>query len=114
MTNGPSTADAVERQVAAYNARDIEAFVTCHADDVVIEGPDGVISMRGRDEVRTAYGSLFGRSPGLHAEIASRIRVGRWVIDEEIVTGHPAGDLHAVAIYHLDDTGLIDHVRLLV
>jgi hypothetical protein len=35
------------------------------------------------------------------------------VIDEERVTGHPAGSLHAALIYRLSSDGLIEHVQLL-
>jgi hypothetical protein len=43
----------------------------------------------------------------------SRIRVGSYVVDEEHITGRLNEDLHAVAIYHLDEDGLIDHVRFM-
>jgi hypothetical protein len=106
--------DAVERQVEAYNAGDVEAFVACYADDAVIEDADGQVEMSGRAEMRKAYGDLFERNPDLRGEIVSRIRVGAYVVDEERITGYSGGDLHAVAIYRLDDEGLIDRVRLLL
>jgi hypothetical protein len=105
--------DAVERQVEAYNAGDVDAFVACYADDVVVENAEGEVQMSGRDEMRQAYGKLFAGCTDLHAEIPARIRVGSYVVDEERVSGHPAGDLHVVAIYRLDDEGLIDRVRFL-
>jgi len=105
--------DAVERQVEAYNARDVEAFVACYAEEVVLENAGGEIQMSGRDEMRQTYGELFERCPDLHGEIAARIRVGPYVVDEERVSGHSAGDLHVVAIYRLDEKGLIDRVRFL-
>ena len=105
---------AVDRQLEAYNARDAEAFAACYALGVVVEGADGTVTMRGRDELRDAYHSFFAANPDLHAEVVTQIRIGRHVIDEELLTGRPAGDLRAVAIYRLDDEGLIDHVRFLV
>jgi hypothetical protein len=113
MATSETPDDAVERQVRAYNERDLEEFVDCYADDVVVEDGDGGILIRGRDEMRERYGRLFVRSPDLHAEILTRIRVGSYVIDEERVTGRPDGDMHAVAVYRLDGDGLIDRVRLL-
>jgi hypothetical protein len=105
--------DAVERQVQAYNDRDVEAFVACYAQEVVFENADGEPQTSGRDEMRKRYGELFDRAPNLHADIPSRIRVGSYVVDEERVTGSPGGDIHAVAIYRLDGDGLIDRVRFL-
>jgi hypothetical protein len=49
----------------------------------------------------------------MHAEIVGRIRVGSYVVDEERITGGSGEHVHAVAIYRLDDGGLIDRVRLL-
>jgi hypothetical protein len=105
--------DAVDRQARAYNAGDLEAFLACYAEGVVVESSEGAVVMTGRDEMRDRYSRLFSRSPNLHAEIVTRIRVGSYVIDEERITGHPDGDAHAVAIYRLDGDGLIDRCRLL-
>jgi len=105
--------DAVERQVEAYNAGDVDAFVACYANDVVFEDADGAAQTGGRDEMRKRYGELFASAPNLHAEITSRIRVGSYVVDEERVSGLPNGEIHAVAIYKLDDEGLIERVRFL-
>ena len=106
--------DAVERQVEAYNEHDLEGFIACYAETVVIENGAGEVLMSGRDEMRERYGPLFAGSPSLHGEIVTRIRVGSYVVDEERVTGGPAGDIHAVAIYRIDGDGLIDRVRFLL
>jgi hypothetical protein len=105
--------DAVDRQVRAYNERDLDGFVDCYADGVVVEDGEGGVLMSGRDEMRERYGRLFASAPDLHAEILTRIRVGSYVVDEERVTGRPDGDMHAVVVYRLDDDGLIDRVRFL-
>ena len=41
--------DAVEKQVEAFNARDLDAFVACYGREVVIEDADGGAQMSGRD-----------------------------------------------------------------
>ena len=105
--------DAVERQVRAYNAHDLDGFIACYARTVVVEDADGRVVMNGREEMRERYGRLFAAAPGLRADIVSRLRVGSYVVDDEHVTGRPGGDLHAIAIYRLDEDGLIDRVRLL-
>jgi hypothetical protein len=117
MSNAATPEDAsdpVARQVDAYNDRDIDAFLSCYAPDTVIEDAAGKVVMRGHDAMRTAYAEFFAASPNLHAEIATRIRIGDYVIDEERITGgrDPADEGRAVAIYHLA-AGLIDHVRLI-
>jgi len=106
--------DPVERQVEAYNRRDIDAFLACYAPDTVVENATGTVVMRGDDETRVTFSELFRGSPDLRAEIATRIRVGEYVIDEERITGRrgAADEIRVVAIYHLKD-GVIDHVQLI-
>jgi hypothetical protein len=105
--------DAVEQQVAAYTDHDIDAFVACYSENVVVEDERRQTSLHGRTELRRRYSALFSAAPTLKATITSRIRVASSVLDEEHVAGHPSGEVHAVAIYRLDADGLIEHVRLL-
>jgi hypothetical protein len=106
--------DTVERQLRAYNRRDLDAFLDCYSPEVVIADGNGNVLMRGRDAMRAAYGELFGDSPALHAEAATRIRVGDYVIDEEVVTGRRGSpdEIRVAAIYHVAGD-FIDHVRLI-
>ena len=97
-TKGEAVEDAVRRQEQAYNAHDVEAFVACYAEDVVVEDADGNIVMNGRDDMRERYRRLFAESPDVRAEVVTRIRVGAWVVDEEWVIGRAGGDIHAVAV----------------
>jgi hypothetical protein len=108
-----SVDNAVERQVRAYNAHDLDEFIACYAETVLVEDADGRVLINGREAMREHYGRLFEASPNLQAEIVSRMRVGSYVIDKEYVRGRPDGDLHAVAIYRIDERGLIDRVRFI-
>jgi hypothetical protein len=105
--------EAVDRQVDAYNAGDIDGFASCYAEDLVIVDAAGTELTRGRAQLVEQYGRWFARNPELHVEIVSRIEVGAFVIDAEHVTGTPDGDIHAVAIYHVDADGRIDRVQFL-
>ena len=105
--------DAVESQLEAYNAHDVSAFVECHSTTVTIEDAVGTVRVRGRDQLRDMYSSFFERAPDVRAEVLHRARVGAYVVDEERITGGPAGEQHAVAVYRIDDGGLISQVRLL-
>lgn len=104
---------AVERQVLAYNAHDLDEFIACYAETVVVEDADGNVLMKGREEMREQYGRIFNACPDVRGEILSRMRVGSFIVDEEHVTGRPDGDLHAIAIYRLDKGGLIARVQFL-
>lgn len=113
-----SRIDPVDAQLAAYNARDVEAFIACYTTDCTIEDGTGTRLMSGHDEMRTRYRALFDGSPNLHCEIVHRTRIGCYVIDEEAIRGRLPGvnpELRrAVVIYRVDaDAGLISHVRML-
>ena len=108
-----NAAEAVDRQVEAYNARDVGAFAACYAEDLVIVDAGGAELTQGRAQLAEQYGRWFARNPELHVEIVSRIEIGAFVIDAEVVTGTPDGPMQAVAIYRVDDDGLIDRVQFL-
>lgn len=107
----------IQDQVDAYNAHDVERFVSFYHPDAVLEGPDGNVTMRGHDQIRGFYGPIFAQSPDLHVDIPQRIHVGSWVIDEEQgrgmnVEGFPP-KLHCAVIYQVVD-GKIVRSRMLI
>ena len=109
--------DAVQRQLDAYNARDLDRFLAAYAPDATIEDGAGNVLMRGHDGMRAMYSPLFAGSPDLRAEVVNRIAVGEYVIDEERTTGfnfpgYPT-ELHAAVVYRLVGDQ-IAQVRLLM
>ncbi|WP_166038855.1 amidohydrolase family protein [Sphingosinicella sp. YJ22] len=102
--------EIVQRQLNAYNARDLEAFIaTYHPDVQIYDFPDAP-TMQGHAAMRRQYGAMFERAPALHAYVPRRIAVGNYVIDEEIVSGLPEGRrIRGAAIYEVRD-GLITRV----
>ena len=75
----------VQRQLDAYNARDLDALMATYADDIELyEHPanllaSGAAQVRERQAVRLA-------EPNLHAKLIQRMVMGNMVIDQEIVT----------------------------
>jgi hypothetical protein len=117
MTNDEEKAGAVvQRQIDAYNARDIDAFMACYAEDVELlrfppagSAPDGCSLRSKRDFVDhtsrrcvKTYGRLFRDSPNLHAEIVAGVVHRNIVLDHEHVTGQARGEFTTVAIYEVD------------
>ncbi len=98
--------EVVQRQLNAYNARDIDAFLATYSDSVEVCNFPNQLSMKGKEEMRVTYTGLFERAPNLHAEIKNRIVIGNKVIDEECVR---AGErfFSAVAIYEVADGKII-------
>lgn len=110
----PSPETIVQRQVEAYNARDIEAFLSFYADDVVIRRlPSGEVAWDGKEAMRPRYTERFAENPDLFCAITQRIVHGDWVIDHELVTGvKDRPRVRAVATYEVKN-GLIQNVWFL-
>jgi imidazolonepropionase-like amidohydrolase len=107
----PSPAEAlVQRQLEAYNAWDIEAFLATYAEDVALyelgfgkTEPFG----RGHDMMRKQYSEFFAKVKP-HVEVTRRIVSGPFIVDfEEGKFGSEA--IQAAAIY-LVEKGRITNV----
>lgn len=112
--------DPVERQRAAYNAHDLDAFLACYALDVLVYDSVGRITAENRDAMTATYETLFARSPRVRARVAQRIRLGPEervvVINEEHVSGyvHDGEESRFVlAVMYEVEGGLIRTVRFL-
>ncbi|WP_424893212.1 nuclear transport factor 2 family protein [Streptomyces sp. XH2] len=105
-----SPEEIVDGQLAAYNARDLEGFLAYYAEDVPVHAfPSGdVLPDRSGPAFRERYATLFAASPGLHAELVSRVTHGRIVIDQERVTGFMGHETRAaMAVYEVGQ----DHIE---
>jgi len=103
-----------QKQLDAYNARDLDRFMECYAEGCIVEDGEGNVLMPDKGAMRKRYQELFEQSPQLHCELRSRIVLEDYVLDEEHVTGHRGSTetRHVVAVYRIRD-GLIQHVRFL-
>jgi hypothetical protein len=74
----------VQRQLDAYNARDLQRFVACYAEQVrVYRPPAAEPVLAGRDALAAHYAANRFHLPGLHAELVARLVMGNKVIDQE-------------------------------
>ena len=92
----------VQRQLNAYNARNIDAFLDTYADDIEIYDFRSNQPEKGKEIMRKNYGEMFKQIPNLYCAIEKRIVIGNKVIDEEKVR---AGNktIHAVAVYEIEN-----------
>lgn len=95
----------VQRQLDAYNARDIEAFIATYTEDAQqFEYPTTLLSS-GSAQLRERITARFGE-PNLHAHLIRRTVMGQVVIDHEEVTRtfpEGTGKIELVAIYEVSD-----------
>lgn len=96
----------VQAQLDAYNARDLEAFLACYADEVTLLAPDGVVVCEGIDALRQRSVQQFG-SAWAPCLLAGRTVLGDWVVDDEYLMGESDSPARNVVAYHVRD-GLID------
>ncbi|KJY94547.1 hypothetical protein TW73_18225 [Pseudoalteromonas piscicida] len=109
----------VEQQLAAYNKRDIDAFVATYHDDVEIHYFPGGIAYSGKEKLKKTYTQLFSRVTCLSAKISNREIQGRFVVDTEVIEfclmrdgEEYKSNYKAIATYEVVD-GLIKRVLFL-
>ncbi|WP_298894460.1 nuclear transport factor 2 family protein [uncultured Psychroserpens sp.] len=96
----------VQRNLEAYNARDIDAFMADYADDIKLYNYPNTLSTEGKEAMRKGYKDWFDRVPDLRAFIKKRIVIGNKVIDEEQVTAN-GKVFNAVAIYEVENGKIV-------
>jgi hypothetical protein len=95
----------VQRQLDAYNARDIDALMAAYADDAQqFEHPSKLLAS-GHAQVRERSVTRF-TEPNLHARLINRIVMGNVVVDRETVTRtfpEGPGCIELIAIYEVQN-----------
>ncbi len=98
----------VQRQLDAYNARDVDAIVATYAEDAEQFEHPATLLAKGRAQLRERFAARFTET-NLHATLLNRMVTGDIVIDHESIRRtFPEGPglLELVAIYQVKD-GLI-------
>jgi uncharacterized protein (TIGR02246 family) len=102
--------DIAQKQLDAYNAQDLDAYVSLFAEDCIVSGLNGTPTESSRDTIRARYAKAFAQFPQNKATLKSRIAVGNTVVDHEKVVRAPDGEeFEIIAIYSFRD-GLIARV----
>ena len=92
----------VDRQVATYNARDLDGFVSCYAENVAVRRFPGDTLYVGREQMRRNYGDYFQQTKSTSVAVEQRIVMGNTVIDEEKALDDGVEN-HQVAIYQIQN-----------
>jgi len=107
MSDNLATAEAM---IAAYNAQDVDTYVSYMTDDASEANYRGAVMREGREGTRSGLAAAFARWPQNHAEIREKQVIGNYVLFREYVTRGPASDgselvepFEVVAIYSFED-----------
>jgi imidazolonepropionase-like amidohydrolase len=96
----------IQRQVNAYNARNIDAFLSTYSDNIELYNfPDSLIG-KGKEKMKEVYGGMFKNLTYLHCEIVNRIQLSHTIIDHERVKFNDR-IVNAIAIYDVKDGKIV-------
>lgn len=91
----------IQRQLDAYNAKDIDAWLATYAPDAKQYEHPAKLVASGHAEIRARTAARLSE-PNIHAQLLSRSVMGNVVIDHEIVTRNfpeGVGTLELVCVY---------------
>jgi uncharacterized protein (TIGR02246 family) len=102
----PDAAQAVvQRQLDAYNAKDLDALLATYAEDALQFEHPGKLVASGHAQIRARMVQRFAE-PNLHAQLLKRVVMGHVVIDHEVVARtlpQGPGRVELAAIYEVRD-----------
>jgi len=101
----------VQKQLDAYNNRDIDGFMATYTEDVQLYSFPNTLNTEGQKAMREGYAGYFENTPDLHCEIKKRIVIGNKVIDHEYITSN-GRNFSAIAVYEVKN-GLIAKVTFI-
>lgn len=91
-----SSADAriaiAREMIAAYNAQDVDTYVSYMTDEACEANYRGVVVREGKEGTRSGLAAAFAQWPQNRAEIVEAQAIGNYVLFREHVTRGPASD----------------------
>ena len=84
--------DTATAMIAAYNAQDVDAYVSFMTDDACEANYRGAVVREGKEGTRSGLATAFAKWPQNHAEIREKQAIGNYVLMREYVTRGPASD----------------------
>lgn len=104
-----SPAQVVQKQLDAYNNRDLAAFAAVFADSVKIYNFPNNLRYEGMEDLRKVYGKMFRELEDLHCTVVNRMVMDNTVIDHEKVLirrGEPL--LELLTIYKIAHEKIVE------
>ncbi len=105
---------AVQGQLDAFNAHDIDEFLKWYTEDY--KGFDyntGEVLFQGKKVAYERYSNMF-KNEILNCKTLNRMVLGRTIIDHEEISKDESGEkTDVIAIYEVEESGLISIVRFI-
>lgn len=87
-----SLTDVARAMIEAYNAQDVDKYVSYMTDDACEANYRGDVVREGKEGTRSGLAAAFARWPENRAEIVEAQEIGNYVVFREHVTRGPATD----------------------
>jgi len=81
-----------EAMIAAYNAQDVDLYVSYMTDEACEANYRGAVLRDGKEGTRSGLAAAFAKWPQNKAEIREKQEIGDYVLFREHVTRGPASD----------------------
>ncbi len=106
--------NAVEGQLNAYNDKNLDGFLKWYANDIIgIDAESEKILFRGKKAMGEIYSKLF-ENKLLNCKLMNRMISNNVIIDHERIFRDISDNYsEAIAIYNVNDDGLIEKVRFI-
>lgn len=99
-----------EAMIAAYNAQDVDTYVSYMTDEACEANYRGDVVREGKEGTRSGLAAAFAKWPQNKAEITEKQSIGDYVLFREHVTRGPASDgsediapFDVIAVYSFAD-----------
>lgn len=109
-----------QAMIAAYNAQDVDTYVSYMTDDACEANYRGDVVREGKEGTRSGLAAAFARWPQNKAEVLTAQEIGNYVLFREHVTRGPATDgsdpvepFEVVAVYSFDEGGKCTRVEFI-
>lgn len=104
-----SNLETAKAMIAAYNAQDVDTYVSYMTDDASEANYRGAVVREGKEGTRSGLAAAFARWPENRADIVEAQQIGNYVLMREHVTRGPATDgselvepFEVVAVYSFE------------
>ena len=84
--------ETARAMIAAYNAQDVDTYVSFMTEDACEANYRGAVLREGREGVRSGLAAAFAKWPKNHADVREAQEIGNTVLMREHVTRGPASD----------------------
>jgi hypothetical protein len=101
---------AVERQLEAINAHDLEGVLALFSEDAEVSDlPVGAPALKGKSGLRERYVGLFKGNPELHVSAAAQLVSGAFVVQRERLKGLAGskGPVEVVMVYQVKSSRIV-------